>query len=68
MKRLDALALVALPVAVGFLHRLDAWLVEVQRTVGQTFEFARLFWTSPLVNVLYAAVLVGMFWLAVTGG
>jgi hypothetical protein len=63
MKRLDAVALVALPVAVDILLGLDAWLEDVQRTVSETFQYARLFWTSPLVNVLYAVVLVGMFWL-----
>jgi hypothetical protein len=63
MKRLDVLALVALPVAVDILLSLDALLEDVLRTVGETFQYARLFWTSPLVNVLYAVVLVGMFWL-----
>jgi hypothetical protein len=58
------IVLAALPVAIGLLYGLDLWLERARQVASSEFRFARLFLLIPVINVLYAAILFGLFWVA----
>lgn len=61
MKYRKWIALAALPIAIGLLYGLDSWLDQIRQVAGETLRVGYLFSMLPVINLLYAAVVLGLF-------
>lgn len=67
MKRLNLIALIALPVAIGATYGLDRWQNAIRESANETLDVLSILRTTPAVNLLYAVALLALFWLITRG-
>jgi hypothetical protein len=67
MKWIRIASLVILPLGMAAIFGLETWHDTVRRAAGQTFEFIPVIVFTSVLDIIYATVLLAMFWLTQKG-
>lgn len=63
MKRTRIAALVLLPISILAVYASEAWLSSLLSVGGETFDYTSVTLLTPVVNLFFAALMLGIFWI-----